>query len=288
MENGNHKILNGVFSIFDKIYCINLESATERKEHIIKEFDRMGINEYEFVKAIPKDGSEVIEAMNSDFVKKFPPCFRCGQVHCKCDNNVLIEPQIGNWFSFIKVWKDIVKNKYKFVLICEDDIKFTSYAGEVASFMLTEKTLDKYKIDLEQPVVLRLSWAECEDHHYVREAEFKPIVKMANSCFAITYPMAEILLKSLKQIYHTSDVYVHRDIATKYTHYSLFPPLGYDVSQGKNVVAFHSYIHPKREYIDSLKSKLEAIEKDTVEYEQLLRKIEFEEEKFKQHKKRTV
>ena len=276
---------NDVFSIFDKIYCINLESATERKEHIIKEFDRMGITDYEFVKAVPKNSPEVIEAMKSDFVKKFPPCFRCRQVNCQCDNNVLIEPQIGNWFSFIKVWKDIVKNKYQFVLICEDDVKFTPYAGEVASFMLSEKTLERYNINLEKPVMLRLGWAKCSEHQYVGESSFKPIVRMANPCFAITYSMAEIFLKSLKQIYHTSDMYMHNDIASKYTHYSLFPPLCYELSCGE-VPIFHSHIHPKQEYIDSLKSKLKKIEKDSAEYESLFKKIAFEEDKFRGHRMR--
>ena len=46
---------------FDHIYVLNLEESVDRKEHIIKEFNRVGINEYEFFKASHYNSDEVKE-----------------------------------------------------------------------------------------------------------------------------------------------------------------------------------------------------------------------------------
>ena len=96
-------------TLFNNIYVINLESCVDRKKHIINEFNRVGIEKYEFFNATNYDSQEVIELMKSDKVKKFPTCFRCEQIKCYCENNVLTEFQIGNWCSFINIFNDIIK-----------------------------------------------------------------------------------------------------------------------------------------------------------------------------------
>ena len=63
-------------TVFNNIYVLNLENSIDRKEHIEKEFKRVGIEKYEFFKATPHDSDEVKNLMNSNFVKKFPNCFR--------------------------------------------------------------------------------------------------------------------------------------------------------------------------------------------------------------------
>jgi GR25 family glycosyltransferase involved in LPS biosynthesis len=95
--------------LFNKIYVINLEKSTDRKEHIIKEFKRVGITDYEFFKAVNHDSEEVVKIMNSSLVKKFPNCFRCDKKRCACENNVLTPFQIGNWCSFLHIFQDIVE-----------------------------------------------------------------------------------------------------------------------------------------------------------------------------------
>ena len=121
-------------NIISKIFVINLEKSIDRKAHIVDEFERIGIKDYEFFKAVDKDSNQVKDLMISNFVKKFPPCFRCGKNKCRCQNNVLIKHQIGNWCSFINLMKKIIENKYNdLIMICEDDIKFA----------------DKYKVILD-------------------------------------------------------------------------------------------------------------------------------------------
>lgn len=115
-----------MFDLIQKIYVINLKKCLDRKEHIIEEFKRVGITEYEIFEATDKDSDEVKNMMKSDFVMKFPPCFRCYRNICQCYNNVLIKNQIGNWCSFINIMNDIIQKNYSsLVMICEDDIKFT-------------------------------------------------------------------------------------------------------------------------------------------------------------------
>ena len=112
--------------LINKIYVINLKSCKNRKQHIYQEFKRLKINNYEIFEATDKNSHQVQDMMKTEFVKKFPSCFRCNKNKCNCSNNVLIKHQIGNWCSFINVMNDIIKNDYKgLIMICEDDIKFT-------------------------------------------------------------------------------------------------------------------------------------------------------------------
>lgn len=116
-----------VSSLIEKIFVINLEHSVERKQHIIDEFKRNGIINYDFFKAISKDSEEVNNILESDFIKKFPPCFRCNKNMCKCKNNFLTPPQVGNWCSFINIMKNLIQHNYNgLIMICEDDIQFTN------------------------------------------------------------------------------------------------------------------------------------------------------------------
>ena len=112
--------------LISKIYVINLKRCIDRKNHIIQEFRRVNFNDYEIFEATDKDDVQVKNMMDTNYVKKFPPCFKCNKNRCKCTNNILIKHQIGNWCSFINIMKDIIKNDYNnLIMICEDDIKFT-------------------------------------------------------------------------------------------------------------------------------------------------------------------
>ena len=76
---------------FEHIFYINLEHRSDRKEHVIKEFNNLGI--------------------------------KCAQRF----NAVRMENgAIGCTMSHIKVLQDAKKNSLPYVLICEDDIQFTN------------------------------------------------------------------------------------------------------------------------------------------------------------------
>ena len=83
-----HCLSNKITTI-KNVYVINLERCKDRKQHIIKEFKKNGLTKYEFFKAVDKDDKQVKDMMKTDYVKKFPPCFRCAKFICNCSNNFL-------------------------------------------------------------------------------------------------------------------------------------------------------------------------------------------------------
>ena len=135
-------------TIFDNIYVINLKKSIDRREHIENEFKRVGIDKYEFFEATPHDSDEVKNLLKSGLVKQFPTCFRCNMNRCNCENNFLTPYQLGNWCSFIKLFNDILNNKYNFVLICEDDIVFSHQYKRIIDKLLSKNTFNQYNIKM--------------------------------------------------------------------------------------------------------------------------------------------
>ena len=170
--------------IFDKIYVINLKKSEDRRQHIINEFNRVGIEKYEFFEATPHDSEEAINLMNSSLVKKFPSCFRCNQKRCDCENNYLTPFQIANWCSFINIFKDIIKNNYNFVLICEDDIVFTSQYERIINRLLNVFTFKEYNINMNKPLLIRLGTAFNPYNHNSKDIpRYIKNFSLCNPCF---------------------------------------------------------------------------------------------------------
>nr|QFG74170.1 MAG: capsular polysaccharide synthesis protein [Megaviridae environmental sample] len=253
--------------LINKVYVINLKSCSDRKKHIEQEFQRLKINNYEIFKATDKDSKHVQDMMKTDFVKSFPPCFRCNQNKCGCSNNVLIKHQIGNWCSFINVMNDIIKNDYKdLIMICEDDIKFTDDGMNILNKMITRDNLRKYNISFEKPILIRAE----------QRGSFPPLnnlkltknIKMSNACFICNKYYADSFIKNLKIIDTTSDIYIQRNIL-KYDnniqHFTIEPSPVYQLSDGK-FKKFKSEIHPKG--ID---------EEDKIRAQNHIKKVEYKE-----------
>jgi GR25 family glycosyltransferase involved in LPS biosynthesis len=233
--------------LITKIIVINLERCTERKSHIIEEFNKNGITNYEFFNAIDKDSDDVEKLMNTDFVKKFPPCFRCSKNTCDCHNNVLIKPQIGNWLSFINIMKNIVDNKYNgLIMICEDDIKFTSEGPEIINSAIKMNNFGTYNIDINKPILIRLG-SIYSRLHIKRPIKLGKRVIMSNPCFLINYHFAVSFINRLDSINTTSDIFIHVKLPNKdktIQHFTLLPQPIYQLSYGENPT-FISEIHPK-------------------------------------------
>lgn len=80
----------------DHIYCINLERSPERRESALQQFEREGLD-VEFFRAT--DGK--VEAPEGLFITKSE--WGCADSH-------------------IRVWKDMIDNRYEVALVFEDDI----------------------------------------------------------------------------------------------------------------------------------------------------------------------
>ena len=237
--------------IIKKIYVINLKSCIDRKKHIIEEFKNIGVQNYDFFDAIEKNSNEVIEKMKSGYVKKFPPCFRCQNNLCNCDNNVLINSQVGNWCSFIKIMNEIKEKEYEpedMIMICEDDLKFKDNSITNFNLMINLLNFDKYNIKLNKPILIRVEDRE-KNREFLSTQELKMVKKksMSNACFIINKLFAETFIKNLPKINTTSDIFIHyvlpkRDKSIQ--HFTIIPSLVYQLSDHKDAV-FTSEIHPK-------------------------------------------
>jgi GR25 family glycosyltransferase involved in LPS biosynthesis len=238
--------------IFDHIYVINLKNSIDRKEHIKKEFERVGIKKYDFFEATNHNSDEVKYLIDNNLVKTFPNCFRCNQNRCNCENNFLTNFQLGNWCSFINIFKDIIKNNYKFVLICEDDIVFSFQYDRIINNLLSKESFNYYNINMNLPLLIRMGTAfRSENHNSNAKPIFLKNFALCNPCFAINKQMAIIYLKYLKIIDYHSDVYFHQRIPKNVRgiqHFTMFPYPVYELSFVKSKQKFISEVRPLNAY----------------------------------------
>ena len=237
--------VNFSFEIFDKIYVVNLQSDLKRKDHIIKEFRRIDLSRFVFVKAEEASSHKVLDYILTSKVVKYPPCFRCGQDYCECHNNVIIRPQVANWLSFLGVFEDAVRNQHQFCLVCEDDVAFSDKSEDIMSRLLTMERLHDEEINMKKPLLIRLGYPGFDSniHESTETPRYSKNYQMSNSCFSFNYHYALLILNSFNKINHTSDVYFHCHIINSYVqHFTMVPPPCYDLSQSKRII---SNIHPK-------------------------------------------
>jgi GR25 family glycosyltransferase involved in LPS biosynthesis len=234
-------------NLINKIFVINLEHSVDRKQHIIAEFKKNNINNYDFFKGVCKDDEQVVNLMDSDFVETFPPCFRCHQDECKCINNILINTQIGNWCSFINLMKHIDTNKFNgLIMICEDDIKFTDRFNEIFKELLNDKTFKKYDIDQSKPLILRCGSGFSDDHNIDVEPILTTKIIMSNPCFIINHQFANLFLLKLEKITCTSDMFIHATVSKTIQNFTMIPQPIYELSSNKgNKAEFVSDVIPK-------------------------------------------
>jgi len=235
-------------NLIDKVYVINLKSCYDRKKHIEQEFARLKIEEYEIFEATDKDSKQVQHIMKTNFVKKFPPCFRCKKNECKCTNNVLIKSQIGNWCSFINVMNDIIKKDHQgLIMICEDDIRFTDDGMDILNKSITNEFLQKYNVHFEKPILIRAGSAFSKNHTLKHEPKLVKKVIMSNPCFICNKYYAESFVKNLHIIDTTSDGFIHSNILSmdnSIQSFTILPQPIYELSCGI-FKSFKSEIHPK-------------------------------------------
>jgi GR25 family glycosyltransferase involved in LPS biosynthesis len=108
-----------------KVYVIHYKKLVERKANILRQFDRFGITDYEFIDI---DRSEID---NYEITKYF-------------DRNHLVPAQIAITLSHIEAYKRIVDNNYEEALILEDDAIMSDDFGEIFQRYLNELSIEPY------------------------------------------------------------------------------------------------------------------------------------------------
>ena len=103
----------------DKVIIINLEHRKDRRQQIIKELKRVGIDNFEFFKAV-KPSEEMVKMWNPQFLNPIPQWFALsGGDHTKYRIGAL-----GCMLSHMEIIKKCIEDKYENVLILEDDAEF--------------------------------------------------------------------------------------------------------------------------------------------------------------------
>ena len=224
-------------------YVLSLPVDSVRRAHIRQHFEETGLNWFEFVDAIPSTHPDVARLYREGRVAHYPPCFRCGFDLCDCDNNILIPPQIANWLSFRKIWQNLPADPEKFYLICEDDVAFHDGAKG-----LLDRFLNDFSPSQEQ-VLVRLAQSGEQPFRKLDEIslQLSPRAVMSNAAYIINGALAARLAQEDQRIAHTSDVWLHRDIAAKpdVQAITVEPLLATDLSYNREFAQFVSRIHPK-------------------------------------------
>ncbi len=234
--------------LFDKIYVLSLKECEDRRQHIRKEFAKVGIEDYEFFDASHFASDEVKDFKKSNKVYQFPHCFRCLNLRCSCENNFLTDFQLANWHSFVRIWTDIVEKNYKFVLICEDDIVFTPQYKQVILGAFQQNNLKAHNVKWSNPLLIGMGGAYHPHKHLIK---VRPHLRrqnvMCNPCFCMNQQMAKFFLDNY-HVHHTSDHYMHIEVPQKYPyvqHFMMFPWPVYELSFVPSISKFDSLVRPK-------------------------------------------
>ena len=265
------------FDIFDSVYCISLKRSVERREHMVGQFQSLGV-EFAFIDAYDWDSPEVASLMSSGQVAAYPPCFRCKQMECDCQNKSLFQPQIGNWLSHKAAWQRISAGGDQLSLICEDDIVFLDSHRSTLELVAGNQDVTA-ALKSGEPLLIRLGWALCEDHAYDGVPYLDSELKMSNPCYAISASMASLLTTSLTRIETTSDHFIHEIIGQSVTNFTAYPPLAHDLSWSTG--GFCSEIRPKQGHIDYLTHQLQDLQPGDPRYETITFRIRQEEKRIK-------
>jgi GR25 family glycosyltransferase involved in LPS biosynthesis len=249
-------------SLFDRVYVVSLASSLDRRRHIVEQFHRIGIVDYEFHDAAGHNDPIVTEYYETNRVASYPPCFRCGKADCgnaECNNN-LIPQQVAVFITYLQLWAKVATLKVR-ALICEDDVVFHPWWRTTLEKLRVAISAGAFVFEPLTPTLIRLGWALNDEHRESREFEISPDTRMSNPCHAITSAYATTLLRQFKTVNHTADVFQHQLAPVSADHaYTLFPPIAYELSC--SVGSFDSLIHPKiirSEYLEGQGMRDEAV-----------------------------
>lgn len=253
---------------FDGIYVISMPESTDRREHIERSFRRRGITGHSYVDGVRPDSPQVEEAYETGRVKRYPPCFRCGQVGCACPNNVLVPAQVAAFFSHAAAWQRIAQRQPGYYLVVEDDVVFRWHAGYILNRLRRDGRL-LLERERQEPVLIRLGWANNLRDHWLqlRCEALQNVERLSNPAYAITPSLAATLLDNLGEIATTADIYLHRQVGMRHRNYTVLPAIATELSWSSGTVS--SLIHPREKRLRRIaRQDNEAIRQEQLRYDE--------------------
>lgn len=177
---------------FDNIYCINLDEATERWEHCLKQFEKHNFTAERF-KAIKVDEGK----------------------------NNLLKGEIGCMMSHLEVIKDAKHKGYKKILVLEDDFEFVDNFNEL--FELKYKNLP---YDWE---FLYFGGNHVGGLIKINDDCAKTIHTFTTNSYCIKEEMFDVILASTERLNKQIDVY-YADLQKTFNSYVFRPHLAFQKS----------------------------------------------------------
>ena len=261
--------------LVDQVLCIGLPDRRDRRRHARTELARVGIEDYRMIDGFAKDSPEVRRAFEAGRVAGFPPCFRCGQDLCGCENKRLMPEQVGAWLAHEAAWGAVEGDRL--TVICEDDIKFTERAADGFRFLAGAPEIAA-RLEARDPVLVRLGRALSDDHGADRPFALTQATTMSNPCYAINRAMAERLLENAGPITTTVDIMAHRLVGRQIPHFTLDPPIAYELSWSTGDL--RSDVRPKMVHVQKLREQLQDLDPSSREYGETLEALNRELARF--------
>ncbi|SOC06886.1 glycosyltransferase family 25 protein [Rhodobacter maris] len=241
--------------LFNEILVVSLPQSSDRRDHIRSHFAEVGITAYRFFDASGPEDPEVTALFEDDKVAGYPPCFRCGKLECgrpDC-NNVLTPQQVAVFVTYLRLWRHVSAGGGR-VLVCEDDVLFHPWAGQVLNRLQVEIARGDLSFSGSAPRLFRLGWALGPDHDAEMPFRVDDTLRMSNPCHALTAAYARDLLACFDRVVHTADVFQHQLAPISQTAArTVFPPIASELSW--SVGTLESLIHPKDRHADWLEAQ---------------------------------
>jgi glycosyl transferase family 25 len=182
-----------------KTYIINLEHSAQRREHIVAEVDRIGL-EYEIVKAV--DGSQLSsqdfdKLCDMETVRKFPQWLSPGM--------------IGASLSHRLVYSRIIENNDRAALVIEDDAILPDSLAEIvagiSSVIMPNEVILLYYSSFEPLQLSTVNAARVAEKHTIMYPMFlKGVVGAV--CYVITNQAAKNMVDGVMPIAAAPDSWI--------------------------------------------------------------------------------
>lgn len=240
--------------LFDRVYVVSLPDAIERRTYVEKHLKSNGIVNFEWHDAFGPEHPEVDRIFENGKVHLYPPCFRCGKESCGLEdcNNVLLPAQVAVFMTYLALWKKIASRDER-ALVVEDDVQLHRAWRNVLPFLKAKIDSGALPFQPENRCLLRLGWALGKDHDRRGRVKLKTDIRMSNPCYALTSAFAAKAVAEFKTVYHTADVYLHKDLPSPQEAFTVFPPIASDLSWSTGELP--SFIHPKALHAEHLRRK---------------------------------
>jgi GR25 family glycosyltransferase involved in LPS biosynthesis len=249
----------------EKIYCINLQSCKERKDHMKREFSKNHFNAT-FINAIhPRHTEHKKKYTNPRFVDQGwlqPRCY-CVQQACGHRPRKLRSTEVAISLSHNNIYSNIVNNNIKWSLVCEDDLVFTKNFCDIVnsvvppeiwnhqSYKLSDDPDIKEEIQMvdsssERPIIVFLGGARDNMGLAINDiSQFKlkrmPNGVYSNYCYLINLEAAKFFSRKFYPITRPEDSFKRYWISKgRLDCYRISPSIIAELSAGTNMPSIYN------------------------------------------------